>query len=83
MQQFPNSDEQAVMQTLTKRRNIYTVLFVITLVIGGVCGNIPNFGWYISIAMLVIWGIFAGFESTNGHNNCQVIGFAQLRNKSM
>lgn len=56
-----NSEQQEVLKTLAKRRNIYTIIFVVLLVIGGVCGVIPVIGWYLSMAMLVLWGIFAGF----------------------
>ncbi len=59
--QFANSEHEAILRQLAKRRNIYTILFVVCLVIGGVCGVIPAIGWYLSIAMLVLWGIFAGF----------------------
>ena len=55
-----NTEEQAVLKTLAKRRNIYTLIFVVLLIAGGVCGVIPVVGWYISIAMLVLWGVFAG-----------------------
>lgn len=58
MYNFKQDDE--VLQVLKKRRNIYTIIFVVLLVIGGVCGSIPVVGWYLSCAMLVLSGIFAG-----------------------
>lgn len=57
---FANQNNDEVLKTLAKRRNIYTIIFVVLLVIGGVCGVIPVVGWYLSMAMLVLWGIFAG-----------------------
>lgn len=54
------SQEDEVLAILKKRRNIYTVIMVIMLVIGGTCGVIPVIGWYLSMAMMVLWGIFAG-----------------------
>ena len=61
MYKFTDSENEEVLNILKKRRNIYTIIFVVLLVIGGTCGVIPVIGWYLSIAMLVLWGIFAGF----------------------
>ena len=58
---FVDSEQELVLKRLAKRRNIYTIIFVLCLVAGGLCGLIPAIGWYITIAMLVVWGIFAGF----------------------
>ena len=55
-----NHGDNEVLQTLKKRRNIYTIIFAVLLVIGGTCGVIPVVGWYLSMAMMVLWGIFAG-----------------------
>ncbi len=60
MYNFANQDNGEVLKILAKRRNIYTVIFVVLLVIGGVCGAVPVVGWYLSMAMFVLWGIFAG-----------------------
>ena len=56
-----DSEQEAILKQLAKRRNLYTVIFAVGLVFGGVCGVIPGIGWYLSMALLVIWGIFAGF----------------------
>lgn len=56
----PDQEKEEVLRTLAKRRNVYTVVFVALLVVGGCCGIIPTIGWYISIAMGVLWGVFAG-----------------------
>lgn len=61
MYNFSNTGNDEILGTLKKRRNIYTIIFVVCLVIGGVCGVIPVVGWYLSMAMLVLWGVFAGF----------------------
>lgn len=73
---FNITKDNEVLSTLAKRRNIYTIVFIVLLVIGGVCGVIPVVGWYLSMAMMVLWGIFAGlgmlcinyyrFEKSNG-----------------
>lgn len=57
---FNFRQDQEVLNVLKKRRNIYTVIFAVLLVIGGVCGVIPAVGWYLSMVMLVLWGVFAG-----------------------
>lgn len=53
-------DKAECLATLKKRRNIYTIVFAVLLVAGGLCGVIPVVGWYLTIAMTVLWGIFAG-----------------------
>lgn len=60
MYNLSNSGNEEVLKTLKKRRNIYTIIFIVLLVIGGTCGVIPKIGWYLSMVMLVLWGIFAG-----------------------
>lgn len=60
MYNFTNHGDEGVLKTLKKRRNIYTIVFIIALIIGGTCGVIPAVGWYLSMAMMVVWGIFAG-----------------------
>lgn len=55
-----NSQDDEVLAVLKKRRNIYTIITVVLLVIGGTCGVIPVIGWYLSTAMLVLEGIAAG-----------------------
>lgn len=59
MYSFRQDDE--VLQTLKKRRNIYTVIFAVLLFLGGVSGAIPVAGWYISTVLLVLCGVFSGF----------------------
>ncbi len=59
MYQFQN-EKEVVLKQLKKRRNLYTVLFVIALFAGGILGVIPAIGWYVSIAFFVLTGIFAG-----------------------
>lgn len=55
------SEKEVALRQLLKRRNIYTVLFVIALLGGGTLGIIPAIGRYVSTALLVLAGIFAGF----------------------
>lgn len=54
------SDNEEALQQLKKRRNLFTILFVCALVLGGTTGAIPVVGWYISIALLILAGFFAG-----------------------
>lgn len=79
MYNFVNGGNEDVLKTLAKRRNIYTIIFVVLLVIGGVCGVIPVVGWYLSWVMFVLWGVFAGlgmlcinyyrYEKSNGRKS--------------
>lgn len=55
------SEQTEVLKVLLRRRNIYTALLVLCDILGGVSGVIPVAGWYISTALLVLGGIFAGF----------------------
>ena len=55
-----STEDKEVLKTLAKRRNIYTIIFVVLLIVGGTCGVIPVVGWDLSMAMLVLWGVFAG-----------------------
>ncbi len=55
-----STNDKEVLKTLAKRRNIYTIIFVVFLVAGGTCGVIPTIGWYLSMAFMVLWGVFAG-----------------------
>ena len=55
-----STEDKEVLKTLAKRRNIYTIIFVVLLIVGGTCGVIPVVGWYLYMAMLVLWGVFAG-----------------------
>ncbi len=57
---FDRSDQAAVLNRLAKRRNVFTVLFVICLALGSVAGLVPVIGWYLSVALFVLWGVFAG-----------------------
>lgn len=41
MYNFSDSGSEAVLNTLKKRRNVYTIIFVVCLIVGGVCGVIP------------------------------------------
>lgn len=61
MENFNNNPNQEVLNIMLKRRNIYTIIFAVLLVLGGVSGIIPVVGWYISTAALILSGIFAGF----------------------
>ncbi len=54
------SEQEVALRQLLKRRNLYTVLFVIALLGGGTLGIIPAIGWYVSAALLAVAGIFAG-----------------------
>lgn len=54
-----DTTEQSL-KVIAKRRNLYTILWAVSLVIGGTCGVIPAVGWYLSMAMMFLWGVFAG-----------------------
>lgn len=55
------SETQEVIDTLAKRRNIYTIVMVVLLFVSGFCGIIPTVGYYISIVAMIFCGIFAGY----------------------
>lgn len=57
---FTNHGNEEVLKILQKRRNIYTIIFAVLLVVGGTCGIIPVVGWYLSMAAFVLCGVFAG-----------------------
>lgn len=52
--------DQEVLKTLKKRRNLYSLIFLVGLVLGAACCAIPNVGMYIGLALIVISDIFAG-----------------------
>lgn len=61
MQNFSNGGTQdEVIATLKKRRNIYTIVCACLIVVGGLCGAIPQFGGIICGVFMVLWGIAAG-----------------------
>ena len=56
------AEHQAVLKTLKKRRNIYSLIVLGLVVVGGVCGAlIPDIGLFVMLGFAVVWGIFAGF----------------------
>lgn len=54
------SREAEVIATLKKRRAIYTIACACLIIIGGLCGAIPQFGPIICGIFIVLWGIAAG-----------------------
>ncbi len=60
MENISNMSQDDILRTIRKRRNIYIILWAVSLIGGALLGLIPVVGSYITLVALIICGVFAG-----------------------